>query len=59
MPPRRIEVESGSEDDFVSDNDDLYDNSRSKKGKGKASDKRKSRKGKSKASEARLNLKPM
>ena len=56
MPPRRIEVDSGSEDDFVSDNDDLYDEGRIKKGKGRASDRKKSRKGKNKAAEVRSQL---
>jgi hypothetical protein len=52
MPPRKsIDVDDpGFEDDFISDEDDLYDDGKSKKGKGKSSGnakKRSKEKGKS------------
>ena len=57
MAPRKDIVigDPGSDDDFISDGDDLYDDDgKGKKGKGKASDKKRD-KGKGKATEVRLD----
>ena len=55
MPPRRMEVDDAGSDDYISEDDDLYeDPSRKKSGKGasKAGGKKRT-KGKGKANEVR------
>lgn len=49
MPPRRMEADFGSDDDFISDDDDYHED-KGKKSKGKVSGK-KGDKGKGKQSE--------